>query len=471
MKRPLTLAVLSLAIVAGLAAVALRPGEIEQISMLERDGEIEAAARLANRLYDGGDRRSALLARVFELNHTLGNPQLADEALRAYLRGTPDSPQTLRKAADFFQLQQDLEGTLSALESWVKISPSFSGVERLARLYRLHGRFTQEEQLLLKQRHLLDADFMTRLGGLLAQKGDSAGALNVLRVADERFPGAHRQYGGLLFDLLVSGNALDEALRRSVGWARQDSDHQHRMSMILRFVEVGAKDHALELAGVPAAGEAPSGDLPRTAAIWLLLDRGYIDWAGALVERLDDTRYGRAGWSAASGYIAMAVATGGLGKVLTQTDRLLHTSSDQARRIGLSLAGILFDRWGSAGLGPLRGRLGSELPLRDPLFAAKLAAAEKRPQLAAFYLSAVELSEDNELLSRDWFALASEHFRPTDLAREMIQRREAGVLPSVLIGELQDSVRKSGLFMPRFDPFAAQRSTSEEGERSRGAGR
>ncbi len=80
MKRPLTLAIVSIAIVAGLAALALRPSELERVSMLERDGEIEAAARLANSLYDRGDRRSALLARVFELNHTVGDAPRADRA-------------------------------------------------------------------------------------------------------------------------------------------------------------------------------------------------------------------------------------------------------------------------------------------------------------------------------------------------------------------------------------------------------
>ena len=463
-RRPLTLAILSLAIVACLAALALRTSELERVSMLERDGEIEAAARLANRLYDGGDRRGALLARVFELNHVVGNPHRADKALREYLAGNPDNARTLRKAAEFFELEQDLEGTLAALVNLIRVAPTASSVEKLARLYRLHGRFAEEEGLLLAQRHLLKAEFLTRLGGLLAQKGDVAGALSVLRSADERFPAEQEQFASLLFDLLVGQNALDEALVRASRWAGRDTDPYPRMPMILRFVEAGAKAPALALAGVPLASAATSSDVPKAATVWTLLSRGHVDLAGDLIEQFSDARPRPERRAAMANYVSVAVATGSLGQIIHKADRLLRASDEHHKKLGLGLAAILFEKWGFAGLGPLRAHLSFELVSLDPLFAAQLALAERQPAMAGFHLSRVELAETDEALTRQWRALAQEALRPADLAEEMMRRHQEGSLPSALVADLQLAIRKAGLFIPRFDPFGGQGLAGHNGQ-------
>lgn len=456
MRRPLSLAIVSIAIVAGLAALALRPSELERVSMLERDGEIEAAARLANSLYDRGDRRSALLARVFELNHTVGNAPRADQALRQYLAGIPDSPRTLRKAAEFFELEQDLEGALSALVNLVRIAPATAAVEKLARLYRLHGRFEEETALLQNHRALLDADFLTRLGGLLAQKGDVSGALAALRAADERYPTEQEHYGPLLFDLLVRANATEEALRRASRWAAQDIDVYPRLPLILRFVEVGAHREALTLAGIAPAKPGSSPDQPRAAVVWALLNRGQMVLAGDLVEQFSDVKATRERREALTNYVTLASSSGSLGQVVVQIQRLLEANDERQRRVGLAMASVLFEKWGFAGLGPLQAILSSELSALDPLFAAQLAFARKQPRLAAFHLEQVDLGEEDEPLARLWLSLAEQSFSPPDLARELMRRRGEGQLPSSLLADLQRSVRQAGIFMPGFDPFGAQ---------------
>ncbi len=214
MRRPLTFAILGLAVGAGLSALVLMPGELERVTMLERDGEIEAAARLANALYDRGDRRNALLGRVFELNHAVGNAARADRALREYLAGSPTSARTLRKAAEFFELEQDIDGAIAAWNQLLKLVPTEAVVDKLARLYRLHGRFDDERQLLIAHRGRLDGELLTRLGGLLGQKGEVLEAIAALRLADDTQPQQFELYGGLLFDLLMRAGAAGEAARR-----------------------------------------------------------------------------------------------------------------------------------------------------------------------------------------------------------------------------------------------------------------
>lgn len=468
MKRPLTLAIVSIAIVAGFAALALRPSELERVSMLERDGEIEAAARLANSLYDRGDRRSALLARVFELNHTVGNAPRADQALRQYLAGTPDSPRTLRKAAEFFELEQDLEGALSALLNLVRIAPSTASVEKLARLYRLHGRFEEETVLLQTHRALLDADFLTRLGGLLAQKGDVPGALAALRAADERYPTDQEHYGPLLFDLLIRANANEEALRRASRWAAQDMDVYPRLPLILRFVEVGAHREALALAGIAPAKPGSSPDQPRAAVVWALLNRGQVALAGDLVEQFSDEKATRERREALTNYVTLASSSGSLGQVMAQVHRLLEGDDEKKRLVGLSMASVLFEKWGFAGLGPLQGLISPDVAALDPLFAAQLAFARKQPRLAAFHLEQVTLAENDEPLARLWLSLAEQSFALPDLARELIRRHSEGQLPSSLVADLQRSVRKAQLFMPGFDPFGAQSLAAQAAGRASG---
>ncbi len=469
MKRPLTLAIVSIAIVAGLAALALRPSELERVSMLERDGEIEAAARLANSLYDRGDRRSALLARVFELNHTVGDAPRADRALREYLAGAPDSPRTLRKAAEFFELEQDLEGALSALVNLVRIAPTTASVEKLARLYRLHGRFAEETALLQSYRALLDAEFLTRLGRLLAQQPDVPGALAALRAADERYPGDQEYFAPLLFDLLIRTNAIDEALRRASRWASRDMDVYPRLPLILRFVEIGAHREALALAGIPTAKPGSSPDQPRAAVVWALLNRGHFALAGDLVEQFSDPKTSRARREALTNYVTLAASSGFMGQVMSQAHRLLAESDERKRRLGFAIASVLFEKWGFAGLGPLQGLLASDLGAVDPLFAAQLAFARKQPLLAAFHLEQVELEEEDEPLSRLWLSLAEQSFAPPDLARELMRRRGEGRLPSSLLADLQRSVRHAGLFMPGFDPFGAQSLAGQATPRTTGS--
>ncbi|KPF66549.1 hypothetical protein IP69_14645 [Bosea sp. AAP35] len=470
MRRPLSLAIIAIAFGAGLAALALIPSELEHISMLERDGEIESATRLANTLYDRGDRRSAILARVFELNHTVGDASRADKALREYLAGTPDSPRTLRKAAEFFELEQDLEGTLSALANLVLIAPNTAYVEKLARLYRLHGRFGDEMALLERNRSLLGSDFLTRLGGLLAQTGNLAGAVQTLRVADDHYPADQEHYGSLLFDLLVSSSAIDEALRRASRWAALDTSIYPRLPMILRLIESGAIKEALALAGVPLSKPGSSPDAPRAGVIWALLSRGHVALAGDLVEQFSDVKVTRERREAITSYVSLAVARGLLGEIMAKTDRLLRASDERQKKLGLALSSALFEKWSFNGLGPLRAHLSPELAVLDPIFAAQVAFAEKQPAMASFYLEQADLTEDDESLSMLWLSLAEQSFAPTNLARELIRRRSEGELPSILLPHLQLAVRQAGLVMPGFDPFGAPSLAAAQGApRSMGA--
>jgi tetratricopeptide (TPR) repeat protein len=459
MKRPLSLAILGLVVGAGLGAVILMPGDLERVTMLERDGEIEAAARLANALYDRGDRRNALLGRVFELNHAVGDAARADRALREYLAGSPNSARTLRKAAEFFELEQDLDGAISAWNQLLKLVPTAAVVDKLARLYRLHGRFDDERQLLQAHRTRLDGELLTRLGGLLGQKGEVLEAIAALRIADDTQPDQFEHYGGLLFDLLMRAGAAGEAARRAQRWASQSSDIYARIPMVLRLAEDGHSAQAIALAGIANAGAGISGDQARHAAVWALMERGYLGLAGDLLETLSDASVTRATRSAIAGYIERAVAEGRYGDVLARSLRLVTAATDHQQRNGLLIASALFDRWGLPGLGPLRAYLTPERAMLEPLFAAKVALAERQPGLASSYLSEVALAEDDEDLALAWMAMAERAFTPSALARELVRRSGEQTLPTALIRPMQASLREAGIMMPGLNPFA-NRATS-----------
>lgn len=445
LKRPLSLLIAFAAAVGLSAAVILLPGDLERIAMLERDGETEAAAALANRLYEAGDRRSPLLARVFELNHAIGKPRRADEALRLYLAGTPNHRRTLVKAVEFFELEQDLAGTFTVLANLVRVAPASATVDKLARLYRLHGHFEDEERLLLAHRPLLGAELTARLGALLAQSGRKTEALRVLRAADDAFPEDHELFATLLFDLLIRERAVDEAARRAVRWLTRDPNGQRRVPMVVALVEAGAGAAARTVALAPAGAEPEEAEAPLAAVIWTLARRGHAEAAGALVEHLPDCRSSRRAREAAAGYVDFARAMGALTSLLTRIDRLVGGGEEVGRRRGLCLAGILLDRSGLAALAPLRRRLTPDVLAADAMFAAELAMAERQPLAARTHLTAADLPERDEQRAKEWLVMAQMVFTPTDLARELASRRLSGTLPSALIPALQASLRRSGL--------------------------
>ena len=456
MRRPLTLCITLAAIVGIGAALALRPGDLERIAMLQRDGETEAATRLANRLYEAGDRRASLLARVFELNHAIGRAQRAGEALRLYLAGTPDNRHTLAKAADFFELEQDLEGTFAAMVNLVRVAPSAGTVDKLARLYRLHGRFEQEERLLSAHRPLLGAEMSMRLGALLAQHGRTAEALVVLRAADDAFPRDHELFASLLFDLLAKAGAADEAVRRASRWLANDQEGHRRVPMVVALIEAGAEAAALRIAFAPAGATPAEPDAPLSAVIWALASRGYVEPAGALVEHLTDCRGSGAGRAAVRAYLDFASTTGATAGLIARIDRLVTAQERGSRVRGLCLAAHLLDRDGLAALGPVRRRLTPFLLAEDPVFAAELAMAEGQPLAARSHLALASLSDKDEQGAKEWLLLAREAFSPAELARELASRRMAGTLPSALIPALQASMRQAGLGLPDFDPVSGQ---------------
>ncbi len=460
MRRPLTFAILGLAVGAGLGALILMPGELERVTMLERDGEIEAAARLANALYDRGDRRNALLGRVFELNHAVGNATRADRALREYLAGSPNSARTLRKAAEFFELEQDIDGAIAAWNQLLKLVPTAAVVDKLARLYRLHGRFDDERQLLIAHRGRLDGELLTRLGGLLGQKGEVLEAIAALRIADDTQPEQFELYGGLLFDLLMRAGAAGEAARRAQRWASLSSDIHARIPMVLRLAEDGQGAQAVALAGIGNANAGITGDQARHAAIWALMERGHIGLAGDLVESLSEVTVSRATRASVAGYIERAVAEGRYGDVVARALRLVTASAEHHQRNGLLLASALFDRWGMPGIGPLRAYLTPERAMLEPLFAAKVALAERQPGLATSYLGEVALAEDDEDLALTWLAMAERAFTPSALARELVRRHDEQSLPPALIRPMQTSLREAGVMMPRLNPFANRPASS-----------
>ncbi len=96
----------------------------------------------------------------------------------------------------------------------------------------------------------------------------------------------------------------------------------------------------------------------------------------------------------------------------------------------------------------------------EPLFAAKVALAERQPGLATSYLGEVALAEDDEDLALTWLAMAERAFTPSALARELVRRHDEQSLPPALIRPMQTSLREAGVMIPRLNPFANRPASS-----------
>ena len=208
------------------AGWALLPGDNERIAMLERDGHSREALAILEEHYAGGDRSYRTLLQMQAMYEREGNVGKAGDLLEVMARDRPRDAGLQRRLAQFYRSTQYEAGYLTALRSQIAIRYSETACRDLASRLRLNGDERSELSALqnCRQKGYRRPDDLARLAELLAEGGDTAQAVAILRPIDDlkRLKSTRERY--LLATLLLEQDQPKEAERRAVRWIRAGKD-------------------------------------------------------------------------------------------------------------------------------------------------------------------------------------------------------------------------------------------------------
>ena len=440
----------------GIAAVAalplLMPGRFETMTMLSRDARGEAAVAAGNRAHREGDRDPAFLGDLIDLNRQYGDPDAERAAIEDYLKAHPDDLAVLRKADTFYAHMQDVSAWTGILERLVAVGGDPADIEKLARIYRLWGRFAEERRLLLDHRHAKLSPAMTvRLAEYLAKDGDFGQAAKILeRVVD--LPATDRREARtLLFDVLVRDHQPQEAAKRASAWVNHGLEPSQQAVFVLTLAATGADDAARTLAAsLPATGSQSS------SLAWALANKGRVDLAREVVERWQQAADPDIVQAAITLYVDIASSLDSLDLVYRDLHQGLEGSDEAAAARATILAGILYDRFGYAAIAGVRPQLTGPRLAGQPIFAASLANAEHNPAALRYFLLQADLARVSPDEAERWSSLALAAFGPLELADELASRWRAGRLSLALLPTWQRAAVEAGRPDPAFVALGAE---------------
>lgn len=460
--------VATFAVIATAGAALSVPGVTERVAMLSRDGRDEAAVRVGTEAFRQGDHDRLLLSSVVDLNSRSGDPAVAEAAIRSYLASHPDDPLMLQRAVEFYDYRQDVDALVETLRHLIDVTSDADSVAKLARLYRVYGRYQEEYDLLYRFRDTrLEADLALRLGELLVREQDYQDARGVLaKVVGE--PGMHQLMARrLLFDSMVETGEFDAASDLAQEWVKSDLKPEELGLFVLRLVRAGANDQAVDLAASVAQGQTSEiGDLA-----WTIGREGGLPLARSVVDRwLADADRATAR-QAIRLYVDLAISTGQARTVLLEVLAGIRGgdgATDPARAVALARA--LYEHQGYGAISGLRPLLTARLLAYEPMFGAALARAEKNDIALRYFLAQTELGDLAEDEAVAWAAMAEDAFKPDELFANLMQRWRSGTLPPALVPALQRAATWSDRYDPKLDiwkPVLTGAITAEPQERTR----
>lgn len=208
------------------AGWALLPGDNERIAMLERDGHSREALAILEQNYAGGDRSYRTLHHMQAMYEREGNVAKAGELLAIMARERPRDAGLQRRLAQFYRSTQDEAGYLAALRAQIAIRYSETACRDLVSRLRLKGDESSELPALqtCRQKGYRRPEDLARLGELLAERGDTAQAVALLRPIDDLQRLKTSRERLLLATLLLEMDQPKEAGRRAVRWIRAGKD-------------------------------------------------------------------------------------------------------------------------------------------------------------------------------------------------------------------------------------------------------
>ncbi|GGD90366.1 hypothetical protein GCM10011390_06420 [Aureimonas endophytica] len=382
-------------VIAGLALLSLGaglllvPGTAERLTMLARDGRVASAAALGEAASNAGGAEPPVLARLFELDRSEGDPARAEARLLDFLRERPDDTAMLRKAAAFFGDSRNFPRQRDMLERLTAIDGTGSDFETLARLYRLDGRFADERRVLLTApASALSPALRLRAAHLLSADGQDAEAARMLEGSPETSIEAEGEALSLYMRALVASGQAAKAAVIGVDRVADGLSVGEQAQFVLALALAGADAEALRLATAP---RPDGGDA--SAIAWMLGERGRFDLATRLLEAGLGDADRRGLRKAMRLYADLALATNHLGCAVAEVRRLASGSAASPQRAA-ALAAALFERRGYGVIAPVRPWLTPSILREEPLFAARLARLEHDPAAARRFL--LQAGEDED---------------------------------------------------------------------------
>ncbi len=380
------LGVVALLVLAG--AYLFLPRVEERAAMLARDGYYESALREVAALPRAGARQAEVLMQIHALQRKEGAYPAAIATLQEYLLLRPHDFVAREHLSDLLLLVGDLKSYLDESRRLVGMRPDVDRVANLAGLYRLHGLFESEFQLL---RDFSGTGHMRyqeheRLGALLAERADWSAAATWLVLADRKAPSNLSQGRLLLLDVLLQSHRSDEALQKSKLWMNTWRDAYLAVKLILGHSEAGDMKAALTLAQL-SIDVMPNSVFEIAGA---LTRRGRPELARGMLSYWSDRA-----WKQDSDhwrdYVYATMQAGDCAEPFRMLSFLTERGGELLSRA--RLAEEIASAMGMSSFGSFRTALSLEVLQLRPLFAAQLALHEGNPQLSLRYFDAVKLDE------------------------------------------------------------------------------
>lgn len=416
----------------------LIPRQDEYVAMLTRDGRYEEASRMLLSLRAAGDRRPQVLMQMLVLRIKLGDIPGALEAVEAVLAVRPGDPQAQEIMADLLLQSGQLDEYLRVTDRLVRSHPDPDRLSRLLALYRHHGRYDAELELLQTfagSRYLSVPDY-ERLGALLSARGDWEGAKRWLRLVDRRAPAGETSSRLRLLHVLLRSGRVEEAQRLAETWLTKWQNPYLAGRLIIRLAQAGAVRSAVALAHV-CAERMPEAAL-QVAGV--LTESAHPEIARELLARWIDL-VSEPSADAARSYVHASLAAG---EWRRPVEKLLQLRTGAPPEIQAGFAQEIAYGYGPEMLAQLLPLLPRAALRARPLLAAQIMRLGENRQLAEWYLDRVDPSRLAGYQQKVWLALLRALKPAPFVLARLIKLRESGRMPPELAHILADEAKVAG---------------------------
>jgi len=416
----------------------LIPRQDEYVAMLTRDGRYEEASRMLVSMRVAGDRRPQVLMQMLVLRIKLGDIPGALEAVEAVLAVRPGDPQAQEIMADLLLQSGQLDEYLRVTDRLVRSHPDPDRLSRLLALYRHHGRYDAELELLQTfagSRYLSVPDY-ERLGALLSARGDWEGAKRWLRLVDRRAPAGETSSRLRLLHVLLRSGRVEEAQRLAETWLTKWQNPYLAGRLIIRLAQAGAVRSAVALAHV-CAERMPEAAL-QVAGV--LTESAHPEIARELLARWIDL-VSEPSADAARSYVHASLAAG---EWRRPVEKLLQLRTGAPPEIQAGFAQEIAYGYGPEMLAQLLPLLPRAALRARPLLAAQIMRLGENRQLAEWYLDRVDPSRLAGYQQKVWLALLRALKPAPFVLARLIKLRESGRMPPELAHILADEAKVAG---------------------------
>jgi len=437
--RAATKFIILIVLLLALVAVLAFQRRTEQISMLAEEGRHrEAIAALQGRLADH-PRDTDLFAALARSHAALGEYGRAIDLYSLYLASRPNDLLALQRQADLLLQNGMFDRYLDALARLVEARPGPEQIGRLAALYRLHGRMSDELATLRKYagHGLLATDQLERLGALLVAAGNWSEARHWLAIEERKSPPDSSTGRLLLLEALIQNDEADQAYRYAERWMAAWRNPFLSGKLMLRMAQAG---HVGPASALALKWEDLMPDTTFEMA-GLLVSQGHGELARIMLARWADQTENPTAKQLRT-FVSTSAALDAAPLAIAKFLQLVDADTDPARLA--QLAEDMADAFGTSTLSAIRPLLSSDMLLARPLFAARLSLTEGNYEAARWFLNRCDPNELTPEERPTWLAMLHQIESQADVVERLLSLWEAGRLPADLAPQLADQASAVG---------------------------